>query len=284
MEARRAVAPDAIERSLATDASLFRVMAAMEGKAHVPPEDVQAMAATYDATLWDLDRATAAIVEGLRARGRLDDTVVVITSDHGENLGDHGMWEHRWDLHQALVRVPLVVRGPGVPAGRVSRPVSTGHLFGTLSDLTGVQRPDVAHPLPALGADERVYTELVAPTRRIPDVEAAFPGLPKDRWQTHWQAVVDGTLKLLRPSAGDPRLYDVVADPGELSDLARSRMGDTERLLGVLKEWNASKPRYDKRRRTAGDRPGNPLAADPSVASQLEALGYADGLGGEEEP
>jgi arylsulfatase A-like enzyme len=281
LEARRAVAPDLVERSLATDASLFRVMAAMEGKAHVSPEDVEAMAATYDATLWDLDRATTAIVDGLRARGRLDDTIVVITSDHGENLGEHGMWEHRWDLHQSLVHVPLVIRGPGVPAGRVARPVSTAHLFGTLLGLTGVAPPDVPQPLPPIGSEERVFTELVAPTKRIPDVEAAFPGLPKDRWQTHWQAVVDGTLKLLRPSAGDPQLFDVVADPGEAEDLTVTRAGDAERLLGVLKEWNAEKPRYDKRQRTAEDRPGNPLAADPSVSSQLEALGYADGLGEE---
>ncbi|MCA9572969.1 MAG: sulfatase, partial [Myxococcales bacterium] len=129
---RAAVAPsEVVERSLATDASLLRLMSAMEGHDTLDDEEREAVVATYDATLRDLDDATGRLLDGLRDRGVLDRTVVIVVSDHGENLGERGMWDHRWDLHQPLVHVPLIVRyPPSVVAGRHLDAVSTANLFG----------------------------------------------------------------------------------------------------------------------------------------------------------
>lgn len=286
---RAAVAdPALVERSLSTDGSLFRLMAAMEGRATFTAAELEALAATYDATLRDLDAATATLLEGLAARGRLDDTIVVITSDHGENLGERGMFDHRWDLHATLTHVPLVIRYPAkVPAGRVEAPVSTQHLFGTLLALTGLPAPAVDHPLPPLGAEPAVFSELVAPTPRLPEIRAAFPDLDRDRWRRRFQAVVEDRLELIRDSAGGVELYDRVADPGQTRSLAADRPDDLARLQARLEAWTRSRPAYDPGRRLPSDRPGNPLRPDPEAMEQLKALGYAvedgPGDGGSEE-
>jgi arylsulfatase A-like enzyme len=285
MEARKAVADDAtIARALATDASLFRIMAAMEGRGSFDDAELAAIRATYDATLWDLDRATTAIVDGLRARGLLDDTIVVITSDHGENLGEvrptrggpTQMFDHRWDLHQPLVHVPLVVRYPkAVPAERVAAPVSTGGLYGTIVALTGVGAPDLGYPLPRIG-EGPVASELEAPTPRLAEVRAAFADLDPGRWKVRYEAWFDGPWKLLVRSDGGQQLFDLPRDPGEQMD----RSGDEPQVAGQLRAalaaWNRDRPKYDARARTAADRPGNPLKADPSVAEQLRQLGYTE--------
>lgn len=275
-EARAAVAdPDTVGLGLATDASLFRIMAAMEGKGSFTDAELAAIAATYDATLWDLDRATDAIVEGLRARGILDDTIVVVTSDHGENLGERGMFDHRWDLHQTLVHVPLVIRWPrGVPAGRIAPPVSTGHLYGTLVRLAGLPGPDLGYPLPELGSETEVFSELEAPTPRLPEIRAAFPGLDPGRWQVRFQAVFEGPWKLLRASDGRSWLHDLDLDPGERTALDRPDVAGS--LREALVRWDRDRPRYDARLRVPSDRPGNPLRPDPSLRDQLRQLGYTE--------
>lgn len=275
-DARAAVAdPATVATALATDGSLFRIMSAMEGRASFTEAELGAMGATYDATLWDLDRVTTAIVDGLRQRGVLDHTIVVVTSDHGENLGERGMFDHRWDLHQTLVHVPLVIRyPPALAPARVSEPVSTVGLYGTVLALAGVDPPDLGYPLPRIGAGP-VASELEAPTPRLAEIRSAYPDLDPERWKTRYQAWFDGPWKLLRRSDGGAQLFDLAADPGEHTD----RVGERPEVAGPLREalvgWDRARPKYDPRGRTADDRPGNPLKADPALAHQLQQLGYA---------
>jgi arylsulfatase A-like enzyme len=281
MAARRAVSDEeTIARALATDASLFRIMAAMEGKEMIAEEERAAMRATYDATLVDLDIATGALLDGLAARGLLDDTIVVLTSDHGENLGERGMWEHRWDLHHTLTHVPLVVRYPAMVApGRVAAPVSTTHLFGSLLEWTGVPPPEVGYPLPPLGRSPFAVSELVAPTSRIDDVRRAFPDLDRDRWRHRYRAITDGAYALLEEDGARPELTDLRADPGQTRNVAASRLDVVERMRAAVEEWERARPRYDPTKRTHLDRPRSPLKPDPDLSRQLDLLGYA-----EEEP
>jgi arylsulfatase A-like enzyme len=277
MAARRAVADEeTIGRALATDASLFRVMAAMEGREVIAEEERAAMRATYDATLVDLDTATAMLMDGLAARGLLDETVVVITSDHGENLGERDLWEHRWDLHHTLTHVPLVVRYPAaVSPGRVASPVSTGALFGALLRWTGVPPPPGRAP-PALGDERPVVSEQDAPTPRLDVIRKAFPDLDRDRWRRRYRSLTDAGFALLEDDAAPRELTDLAADPRQTNDVAASHPDVVAHLHAALEEWEAEQPPYDPARRTRADRPRSPLKPDPEWARQLEVLGYAD--------
>jgi arylsulfatase A-like enzyme len=276
LEARQAVADaDRIARSLDTDASLFRIMSAMEGKASFDDDELASMRATYDATLWDLDHALAALVAGLKQRGMLDDTVLVVTSDHGENLGEHGMFDHRWDLHQTLVHVPLVIRYPAkVKAGWVDPPVSTAGLYGTLLDLAGLREPALGYALPRIGGDGPVVSELEAPTPRLAEIRSAYPDLDPNRWKLRYQALFEGPWKLLRRSDQSQALYDLDHDPDERLDLGSTETERAGRMRDALIRWDQARPKYDPKARIATDRPGNPLKADPTVDDQLRQLGY----------
>ena len=94
----------------------------------------------YDDCIAYLDRRLGASARRARARGVLDDTLVIVTSDHGEHLGDHLLFFHGCSLYRQLVEVPLVIVDPQrVPAGRVvAEPVSLRDLPATVVDLLGL--------------------------------------------------------------------------------------------------------------------------------------------------
>ncbi|MBD3367903.1 MAG: sulfatase-like hydrolase/transferase, partial [Candidatus Eisenbacteria bacterium] len=104
-------------------------------------------AATSDNLLKDL-------IEMLRSRGLHDDAVIIVTSDHGENLGDYGLMDHQFGVHETLIAVPLVVRAPGrLEAGMRNDPVMLTDLYPTVLELAGVELPgDRPHARSLLGA------------------------------------------------------------------------------------------------------------------------------------
>ena len=102
--------------------------------------------AAYDQEVAQVDAAIEALLAGLERRGRLDDTIVVVTADHGEAFGEHGYRFHGHGVHEEDVRVPLLMKLPGVPGRTIDRPVSTTALVATLHDLLGWPLPEVQPP------------------------------------------------------------------------------------------------------------------------------------------
>ena len=101
------------------------------------------MTANYFGEIAFIDHGVGRILDRLDALGLADDTLAVFTADHGELLGDHGLYLKGPTPYEGLLRVGLVVRGPGVPAGRVvADPVSTVDLAATFYDYAGIDRPD----------------------------------------------------------------------------------------------------------------------------------------------
>ena len=109
-------------------------------KAILSPRDVRMATDLYDDCIAELDRRLGTLIEELGRRGVLDDTVVIVTSDHGEHLGDHRLFFHGCSLYRQLVQVPLVIVGPvGVPAGRkVTSPASLRDVPATVVELLGL--------------------------------------------------------------------------------------------------------------------------------------------------
>lgn len=276
--ARAALLDEAARNAaLTADLSLFAQHAAMEGRHTWTETDRNALVDLYDASLWDLDAATGDLVDDLRARGILDDTVVVLVSDHGEHLGEHGMFEHRWSIREPVVHVPLVVRWPGhVTPGRRKDAVSTQGLLATLDALVGLADPPGVRPLTWMQpADGAAFTELWHPNPRLPFIEAAFPDLPKDRWKKRWQAARQDRWKLVHASDGSAALYDLATDPGETRDVAKQNGAVARAGLAGLAAWQRRLPRYDPALRGPDDHPQRALAIDDPLREQLDVLGYA---------
>ena len=239
---------------------------------HADPERLDDLArsvvqALYAAALAYLDRQVGALVAALRARGILDDTLLVIMADHGENLGDHGMVGHNFCVYDSLARVPLVCRLPGAfdQGCRVNQLVQNVDLFPTVEGLLGQRAPQpesvaAAAGSPAsdsrrrLGRDLRTLTTTATVERAAPGrseeqafVEYLAPNLDLIRVRApaadltaldrSWRALRKGRWKLLLASDGTRELYDLLADPEERNDLAHEEPERAAELELELRAW-----------------------------------------------
>ena len=233
---------------------------------------------TYDAALRELDDLFADLFEWLAERGELAHTIVVLTSDHGELLGEHHLLDHQYSLHRALTHVPLVVWAPGfLEPGESDAPVMTLDLYPTLQRWVLGQDRALGHG--------RLLTEVAATRLRLSEYPAIFVG-PFETvrrldasfdfrpWQRRIRALEHGSHKLIEWEDGQVELFDLATDPGENEDLVATRVQLTADLRGRLFELAAGLSR-----RTNVE----PLTP-PSEQEQalLEALGYASGSAPEE--
>ena len=90
----------------------------------ISPDELAVLRDLYDGEIAYLDALLGGLIEGLDAGGHLDDTLLILTSDHGENIGDHGHLRHVFNLYGSTVRVPLLLLLPGGRAGRRGRDAS----------------------------------------------------------------------------------------------------------------------------------------------------------------
>lgn len=223
-----------------------------------PPPYDEAVPDSYDAEIAYADESFGALLDVLEERGVADRTVVVLTSDHGEGVGQHREMTHSHLLYDATMRVPLVVRWPGGPRGvRVEERVRLVDIVPTaleLLRLPGVEGLDGRSlvGLTTSAADRRArthYAETLAP-----------------RLGFGWgelRALYDGPHKLIYGPR--PELYDVASDPDELHDL----IGEHPELAARLEEKLRT---HIARAAESGASAAVPI--DEETRRQLEALGY----------
>lgn len=212
----------------------------------------------YDEEILAADAALGELITGLEARGGLDRRLVVFTADHGEELWEHGGFEHGHSLLGEVSRVPLVLAGAGLEAGVVHTPVGQVDLFQGLLSAAGAARPPHTRGEPLLSLPSRgdrvilsentLYGRPLASTvsreLRVQLVLGEDPEAPLEAWRV----AADGSeLEAVADPAGRPEVQALV-------EALRTARGD-------LREW--------------------PLAArapsEGEVEAALEALGYTEG-------
>ena len=191
------------------------------------PGELQSEIDAYDGAIAYVDHHIGQLLAGLRGRGLGRNTLVVITSDHGEALGEHGFLYHRNSVYLGEIRVPLIFWGPGrVPAGvRVAQPVSNAALPATLMELVAARNQALfpGPPLNQLWAAPESYPDWPYPLAELSQVpfgsqkRLVYHGSMKSLVSPKWHYIVHEKF--------GEELYDWAKDPGELNNLAATPEG-----------------------------------------------------------
>ncbi|MEM8963153.1 MAG: sulfatase [Acidobacteriota bacterium] len=221
----------------------------------VDDDDVHHLRAAYDGEILFWDHEFQRLVDGLRARHLLDDTVIIITSDHGEEFAEHGLFKHGHHLYDESVHVPLLIHAPGrVDPGRVAHQVENRRVFHAAHQLMGT---GLSPPAP----DDLLLTEQPFPVLLHTDNQ---PGLGEDR-VPEVAAIRDSTHKLIWWLDTERiELYDLATDPGETQNVIDDEAHIASAYRLAIETWL----RDDER----GPETETPL--DDELVERLRALGY----------
>jgi arylsulfatase A-like enzyme len=225
----------------------------------VPPGDVmgrfppsaggteQQRIAIYDSEIYFVDLQLQRLFAALEASGQAESTMIVLTSDHGQGLGEHDWWAHRL-LYQEQIQIPLVVKIPGGPTGVTVREL--------LLELVG---EEARTPRRAYADALNLYDLNADVVRRRPNDDLLY-------------SVIEYPWKLIYRSRrpDESELYDLGSDPDEAVNLYASETEQADHLVEVLRELDGFVEQ------SFGDGVG-----DPEVIERLRALGYVDADAGD---
>ena len=182
--------------------------------AHLTAREKQEAAACYYASITEIDEQFGKLLDRLEQAGQLDNTVVVLTADHGEFLGAHGLYMKNVSGFEEAHNIPMVVAGPGIARGAVSNArVGLHDLAPTLLELAGLKTIG--------GADSRSF----APVLRDPAAESSryFTGYAENYGTRYWftqRVIWEGPWKYVWNGFDFDEMYNLEADPGEMRNLA----------------------------------------------------------------
>jgi len=236
-------------------------------RASVTEADLAHLLALYDGEIRYADTEVGRVLDHLAARGLARSTMVLITSDHGEEFLDHGSWEHQKTLYEEVVRVPLAIRAPGLAARRERGQASLLDVAPTLLAFAGLPIPASMSGRSLLSAasgdDREAYGETdhtVDGTRKL------FLRGGAGRWKA---------ILSLAPGGGEVRgeeWYDLASDPAERKSIVPApAVADPIRRRAV-ERWRTDR---------AGSSAVRPVCLTSEQQERLRALGYVSGGGGE---
>jgi arylsulfatase A-like enzyme len=233
------------------------------GRRVLNPREKRDLKSQYDAGIAYIDAAIGELLTRLRELALYDNTLVIISADHGEAFGEHGLMGHGTSsVYQDQVHVPLLVKYPGQHAGsRSDALVSQVDFLPTVLELAGITAPAglQGQGLRSLRNADSGAILAQAVALRQQGAKSPMRGIRR--------AIFSGRWKLIVWTDGDPELYDVAADPGELKNLYRPGDARAAALMAGMKTWVASMPRTNSS--------GSAKPMDKSTLEKLRSLGYA---------
>ncbi len=250
--------PDLFGRFGDTDGTVPTTSRRLTALAHhaaaLGPADLAHIVARYDEGILHTDRTLEGLFGALRARALLDDAILIVTSDHGEEFGEHGGLVHRGLLYDELVRVPMILWGSRIPRG-VPQPITATSLdvAPTLVGCAGLTVPVSWHGRDLLCASENE----AGPDAHVVQYADRRYGVRTPTWK----------LIVSTPAGGGrTELYHLPSDPREQRDVAEDHPAVVADLTGTLRRWRAGLT-------TVAAEPGD-VQLDDEERARLEALGY----------
>jgi len=206
----------------------------------------------YDSEIAFTDHHLGRVLDHLKSKNMLDNTIVAIVADHGEEFGDHGGRRHTRTLYDEVLRVPMLIKAPGFKPGQVDHVVPLIDIAPTLCSLAGISIPNQFHGA-AFPFNENGFT--LSEDREV---------IAEAKYKADKRGVVQGSLKFIHDRVSNTvELFDLLSDPKEQTNLAKDQEQVVDELNSKV-ELFYSKPGHE-----AGK-----SALDDQMKQKLESLGY----------
>ncbi|MFQ5793163.1 MAG: sulfatase-like hydrolase/transferase, partial [Acidobacteriota bacterium] len=240
------------------------------------PEEVEYLKNLYDGEVAYVDQHLGRLIQALQAAGLYDESLIVLTADHGEAFYEHELWQHSELLYEEVTHIPLVVKWPkGRHQGSVSRLVSQLNIFSTILEEAGL---DFSYPdTPSLSRHVENGGEIAGPSMVLGEItwepnptRGALMKISLRTEELKYIATFAGEIgdekfvsELLREE-----LYDLSRDPLERENLLPQALGKIGLLRREVRRF------LDEARRSKAAQQGQKIVLDEELIEQLKALGY----------
>jgi len=242
------------------------------GEVEMTEQDFAIMRDLYDSEIAYMDSRIGELVDYLDSRGLRENTLVIVTADHGENLGDHNLLAHKFCLYETLIHVPLLLRMPGTikENQRVSYQVQTHDIVPTIYELAGLKIDARIQAKSLLRKESK--REFTIAEKMLPNLskfEERFPHFDTTHLNRRLKAFRTERYKLIWASNGRHELYDLQTDPYETYNLINELPDIASELEARLMEWCNS---FEPANTLEDDVP----EMDEQVVERLRSLGYLE--------
>ncbi|MCK5740471.1 sulfatase-like hydrolase/transferase [bacterium] len=204
------------------------------------PEKWRQALACYYARISELDQQFGKVLDQIEQAGELDNTIIIVTSDHAKYVGSHGMDAHNWGQFEEIYNIPMVISGPGISENAISDArVGLHDVCPTLLEQVGAEMIDVP--------DSRSFTTLLS-TPDDPEQEftTAYAEYHGTRFPLAQRVFWDGNFKFIFNGFDEDELYDLAADPHELKNLAAEKKYAPVKEKLMQNIWRRIRDTYDK--------------------------------------
>ncbi len=224
------------------------------------------------------DRSVGDLLGQLRRSVDMDNTLLIVTADHGENLGEAARWGHLQAVNNTLIHVPLIVRYPGGRRGRERVPglCQLTDIMPTVLDVLEIEHQAAGMSSRTLRPEKftaahQAYAQ-VSPFYALVGTAEQRLGFqaPAARFKDHFRVIRSSTTTFVWSSSGRHRLYDLQTDPFETIDLSAKLPELAQQLNHELLAWWARQPQYVPKE----DGPATADPLDQRTIDQLRTLGY----------
>lgn len=190
----------------------------------------------YKSEIVYIDDKISKLVNGLKQEGLYENTSIIIVGDHGENIGEHGLMDHQYSLHQSLVNVPLIIKNSQVHSGRIKDPVEIRDLYPTILDIADIDHDDDQSRSRYSLIDGKTrnfaISEYMAPQPSIESLRARIGEdiSIKDELDRTYRAIQENGWKLIEASDGSVELYNLASDSREINEISDTNPEKVEEM------------------------------------------------------
>jgi len=242
------------------------------GKKTFTREEIQHLRELYDAEILYVDYVVGKIIALLKEEGLWNETLFIVTSDHGENIGDHNMMDHVFSLYESTIKIPLIIHYPKLFSGSKNyKPVQLPDIFTTITDMLGVTHTSQGSSLLKEIKTRDIFCSYNYPKQVLSGFRKTKgkPVLFK-RYRRKLRSITSNNMKLIWGSDGRHELYDLKNDKGERNNLIdepnylKTKHYLFKALEQVRKKYKSERYSPTQERETI----------DKETIQQLKTLGY----------